>query len=78
MRLASAIVSAVMLSMCLTGLGCVTSDPDHHGPDEHYAHAGPPVQEEHHDGRDDHQQNNPQQNDHQQNDHQQNDHQQNQ
>lgn len=43
MRIRSLVVSAVALSLCLTSLGCVTEHPDH------YAHGGPPVQDEHHD-----------------------------
>jgi hypothetical protein len=76
MRLRPAAATAVALSLGLSGLSCVTSEPYHHESDEHYARTAPPVQNEHHEGQDDHQQNGHQQNEHHegQDDHQQNDH----
>jgi hypothetical protein len=56
MRFGSLAVSAVTLSPCLSGVGCVTADPDHHESAEHYAYATPPVQSEHHGGQDEHEQ----------------------
>ena len=62
MRLYPAAVTAIAVSLGLTGLGCVTSDPNHHESAEHYARTAPPVQYDHHEGQDDHQQSGHEQN----------------
>lgn len=71
MRFGSLVVSAMTLSLCCSGIGCVTSDQYHHESAEHYAHAGPPVQYQHHEGQYDQEQKEHQEKEHQEKEHQQ-------